>query len=94
MNQAMATDGDICRERLAQLACSRRAGLDPRAAAAKIVKQCRPSMNDADIAAYLDDVQRLLDTGDAVASARALSDRNWRLAVMEGVADALIKTSH
>jgi hypothetical protein len=86
---AITTDGDICRERLARLASSRRDGIDPRAAVADIVKQCRPSMDAADIAALLDDVQRLVDTRDAIVSARALSEHNWRLAVMEGAADAL-----
>ena len=46
-------------------------------------------MDAADIAALLDDVQRLVDTRDAIVSARALSEHNWRLAVMEGAADAL-----
>jgi hypothetical protein len=46
-------------------------------------------MNAAAIAVLLDDVQRLVETHDAIVSARALSEHNWRLAVMEGAASAL-----
>jgi hypothetical protein len=93
VDSAMTTDGDICRARLARLASSRRAGVDPRAAAADVVKQCLPSMDAADIASLLNDVQCLVDTGDAIVSARALSGHNWRLAIMEGAADALNRAS-
>jgi len=85
----MTKAADICRDRLEQLASSRREGIDPRAAAADIVKECRPSMDAADIAALLDDVQRLVETRDAIVSARALSEHSWRLAVVEGAAAEL-----
>jgi hypothetical protein len=89
MRSVMTTDGDICREQLVRLASSRRAGVDPRTAAADVVKQCRPLMDAAAIAALLDDVQRLVETHHPIVSARALSEHNWRLAVMEGAASAL-----
>ena len=85
----MTRDVDICRDRLAQLASSRRDGIDPRAAAADLVKQCRPLMDVADIAALLEHVQGVVERRDAIVSAHALSEHSWRLAVMEGAAAEL-----
>jgi hypothetical protein len=86
----MASSASICRDWLEHLASSRQDSIDPSAGAKAIVDECRPAMDETDIASLRAELEGQLSAlRPSIVPLDRMSAHDWQLAVIEGAVEAL-----